>query len=118
LANLGAFIGGQTPQGQFGSISGAQGGAAPYSATGYQTPTINEGQATQQGVNNAFDLYNINAANQVNPFVAGLSGAANLAGTAFNLGYSPWNQPVVGANTSVVGAPANIDTSSMDNPWG
>lgn len=92
LANLGAFVNGQTPEGQFGSISGAQSGAAPQSNTGYSVPGINEGQAAGSGVNNAFDLYNIENQNTVNPFVAGLSGAANIAGTAFNLGYSPWNQ--------------------------
>lgn len=91
LANLGAFINGQTPENQFAAVTGAKNGAAPQNQTGYSVPTINEGQAASEGVSNAQSLYDIESANTINPFTAGLSGAAGLAGAAFNLGYSPYN---------------------------
>ena len=103
LANYGAFIGGQTPESQFSSLTGAQSGAAPTPNTGYSAPTLNEGQAAGQGVSNAFDLYNQNfnfQQNQVNPFTAGLSGLTGLLGTASNLGYDPFSS-----------------SSSSINPW-
>jgi hypothetical protein len=108
LANLGAYISGQTPESQFASLSGAQGGAAPYPNPNYTQPTLNQGQAAAQGVGNAFDLYNQNfnfQQNQVNPFVAGLSGLSNAAGTAFNLGWDPFS-----TNTSWA-------SGSGVNPW-
>ncbi|MDE2099792.1 MAG: hypothetical protein KGL39_21245 [Patescibacteria group bacterium] len=93
MANLGAFLTNTTPTAQFGSLSGAQTGAAPYPNTGYQAPTINEGQAASQGVQNAYGIYSGEynwANNQINPYIAGLNTAAAGAGTAFNLGYAPW----------------------------
>lgn len=93
LANLGAFVSGTNPTSQFSSLSGAQSTAAPYPATGYQVPTLNEGQAAQQGLQNAYDIYSANtnwANNSVNPYIAGLNLASNLGQTAVNLGYSPW----------------------------
>lgn len=106
LANLGAFINGQTPENQFAAVTGARGGAAPQNATGYNVPTINEGQAASEGVSNAQSLYGIESANTINPFTAGLSGAANLASGAFNLGYSPWNTGYYGAGTTNQYTPA------------
>jgi hypothetical protein len=94
LANLGAFENGQTPEAQFGSLSGAQNGAAPFTS-GYQnTAGIDTGSALQ-GINNANSIYSgqVNwAQTQANPWLAGLSTAAsgfNLAGNAGLFNTSP-----------------------------
>jgi hypothetical protein len=129
LADLGAFINGQTPTAEFSSLSGAQGGAAPTPNTGYQTPTLNEAQGAQSGINNANSLYGIAAQyqqSQANPYLAGLSNvlhagatAANLAGSyqpsSVNLATDPYylgNQ----SNTAPVGTPyigANQDIGGI-----
>lgn len=97
LANLGAFQNNQTPEAQFGSLSSAGNGAAPFTATNYQTPaTLNPQQATQTGVNFANTNY-ATAQNQANPWLAGLSigtGTLNLAG---NLGWQPFAAGAGGA---------------------
>ena len=101
MANLGAFINNQTPESQFGSLTGAQSGAAPTPQTGYSAPTLNEGSAASSGVSNAFDLYNQNfnwSNSQANPFTAGLSAATGAFNTASNLGYSPFSSAATGAN--------------------
>lgn len=90
LSNLGAAINGQNPTAQFASLSGAGNGAAPFTTTGSPyTPT--NGNAALNGVQNANSIYagNVNWANsQVNPFVAGMSGLANVAQGASALGYN------------------------------
>lgn len=94
MANLGAFISGQDPTAQFSSISGAQQQGAPNPNSGFNINPINEGQAAGQGINNALGIYQGQAdwsQGNANPYLAGLSTAAGAAGTAFNLGYSPWN---------------------------
>jgi len=94
MANLGAFISGQNPTAQFSSISGAQNQGSPYPNSGFGITPINEGQAAGQGINNALGIYQGQvdwSQNNANPYLAGLSTAAGAAGTAFNLGYSPWN---------------------------
>ena len=103
MANMGAFVNGQTPTAQFSQIGGAQGGAAPYPNTGYQSPTLNEGQAASQGINNALGIYQgqVDWSNsQVNPYMAGLNFASQGLQTASNLGafQSPY-YPSVGAQT-------------------
>lgn len=74
LADLGAFVGGRTPESQFQNLSGASQGAAPFTPA-QPGPTMPGGSA-QQG--NAYSVAgyqaNVNAANnQVNPWMAGLS---------------------------------------------
>jgi len=94
MANLGAFISGQNPTAQFSSISGAQNQGAPSPNSGFSVPGINEGQAAQQGINNSLGIYQGQvdwSQGNANPYLAGLSTAAGAAGTAFNLGYSPWS---------------------------
>lgn len=89
LANLGAFIGGETPTAQFRQLSGAGNGAAPFIGGGPNTQTTNP-NAAQQGVNNALTIYQGNtnwAQNQVNPYLAGLSTGVSAAGAAVNLGW-------------------------------
>ena len=81
LANYGAFINGQTPTAQFGQIGGAQGGAAPYSNTGYSTPTLNEGQGAAQGISQTYGLYGAQQ-QEANPYLAGLNFLSQGVGTA------------------------------------
>ena len=85
MQNLGAFINGQNPTAEFSSLSGAQNGAAPTPATGYQAPTLNEQQGAAQGIGQAqtgFAYQNELAQNTANPYLAGLSMAVNGIGTA------------------------------------
>lgn len=87
LSNLGAFNNGQNPTAQFGAVSGASNGAAPLWTGSPNTATTN-GNATVQGMEDAMSLYssNMNWANsQINPWMAGIAGAAsgiNLANKA------------------------------------
>lgn len=76
LSDLGAFQTGQSPLTEMGTVQSAGYGAAPYTGTNYTAPTVNEGQAGLQGINNAMDLYNTNlnwSQNTPNPYLAGLS---------------------------------------------
>lgn len=82
LSNLGNFINSQTPEAQFGSLSGAGQGSAPFNPGNVQSPSINT-NAGLQGLQNAADIYsgNVNwAANQANPWTVGLSSLAGGAG--------------------------------------
>lgn len=76
LSNLGAFVSGETPQAQFGQLSGAQAGAAPF--TFAQNLTGADPQAGQAGINFANNFFSQQQAlNQatVNPWIAGVQGA-------------------------------------------
>ena len=84
MANLGAFINGQTPTAEFGSLSGAQGGAAPENNTGYTTPGLNEASGASQGLNQAQGLFEANQ-QVANPYLAGLNIATNGISTANNI---------------------------------
>ena len=88
LSNLGNAINGQTPTAEFASLSGAQGGAAPFQTGNTQLPTLNP-NAALQGQQNAASIYsgNVNwSANQANPWTTGLSTAANSLGAFKSLG--------------------------------
>ena len=102
MANLGAFINGQNPVAEFSSLSGAQSGAAPANNTGYQTPTMNVGQAAGQGMSQANTLYGINQ-QQANPYLAGLNFASQGAQTASNLGWNPFSTPTPYTNNGTYG---------------
>lgn len=72
LANLGSFVGGRTPESQFGAISGQ--GAAPF-VPAQQAPTM-PGGAAAAGPAYSVSAYNAatNAATQqANPWMAGIS---------------------------------------------
>lgn len=87
MANLGAFLSGETPTAQFGQLSGAQAGIVPFN-TGAPLPGVNA-NAGWQGVDYANQLYGVQqqaAANTVNPWVAGLSGALQGVNSWLNLG--------------------------------
>ena len=88
LSNLGTFVGGQSPISEFSSLSGAQGGAAPFDPGQVFAPKLNP-NAGYQGMQNASQLYSgqVNWANsQVNPWVAGLSTGINALGAAKSMG--------------------------------
>jgi len=110
LSNLGAFVEGTTPTSQFKSLSNAGNGAVPFIGGGYN-PAATNPNAGGQGVNNALNIYSgkVNwSANQVNPWVAGITTAASTYGAASNLGWQPWqgggtNNNITWANS----APAN-----------
>lgn len=90
LENLSALVNGRTPQSQFRSLTGAQNGPTPM-VKGNALPTLpggTEAAAHSTALSNwrtqqAFD------ANQVNPWMVGLTSAINLAGAAGNAGYKP-----------------------------
>lgn len=89
LSNLGSAINGTTPEAQFGSLSGAQSGAAPFSPGTVSSPSLNP-NAALNGMQNAADIYsgNVNwAASQANPWTVGLSGLANTASALHNMGF-------------------------------
>lgn len=100
LSNLGTFVNGQSPVTEFGSLSGAQGGAAPFDPGQVAMPTLNP-NAGYQGMQDASQLYSgqVNWSNsQVNPWTFGLSTGINALGAARNMG-------AFGAKTAT---PANV----------
>lgn len=83
LTNLGAFISGETPTAQFAQLSGAQNGIAPFTSSG-PGPTTNP-NAGPQGIANANQFWSAQnqlSNSQVNPWIAGLSGAVSGWGLA------------------------------------
>jgi hypothetical protein len=82
MANLGAFINGQSPVTQFQSLSGAQQGAAPF-YQGQQLPGMNQGagNAAQQFETQAWNTQTGAEADQANPWMAGLSSLLTAYGT-------------------------------------
>lgn len=85
MSNVSNFLAGRTPQAQFGQLSGAQQGASP-NATAPSLPNFgNAGQ--DQAIQGASQQYATRvqaAADQVNPWLVGLSSAMNLAGTGIS----------------------------------
>lgn len=92
LSNLSNYISGQTPQSQFGELSGAQRGSTPL-AQAAPLPTTNP-NAGAQGAAAGVTNYGLNvqqALNTPNPWMAGISGVIgglNVAGAA---GYKPFS---------------------------
>lgn len=82
MSNVSNFLAGRTPQAQFGQLSGAQQGASP-NATAPSLPNFgNAGQ--DQAIQGASQQYATRvqaAADQVNPWLLGLSSAMSLAGS-------------------------------------
>jgi len=105
LSNLGAFLSGETPTAQFSQLSGASSGAVPFSAAP-NTTGVNA-NAGWQGVQNQQNLYGIQQQaqqNQVNPWVAGLSGAFQ--------GLNIW-----GALGGSLGGGAAANTGAVTGGW-
>lgn len=89
LSNVGAALAGQTPTAQFGQLSGAQGGAAPF----WQQSGINTNpNAGQQGAQYAMQGYQTQMdfqSKQANPWMAGIGLGMKAVGmglTAGNVG--------------------------------
>jgi hypothetical protein len=89
LSNLSSFINGQTPESQFGQLSGAQTGATPVTpAVPQQGANFNAGN---QGISGALQQFS-NQTNTPSNWTTGISGvlgAANTAAAAFNPIASP-----------------------------
>lgn len=83
LANLGAFIGGQTPESQFPSLSTAGTGAAPF-VPGQQQPTLpaNAGASGGPYSVSAYNAQVRQGLTQTPSWMAGLSAALNAGSTA------------------------------------
>jgi hypothetical protein len=91
LSNLGAAINGTTPEAQFGSLTSAGNGAAPFTSTGGINVSTNP-NAGLLGIQGANAIYagNVNWNNsQVNPFISGLQGGLGTLQTASALGWNP-----------------------------
>lgn len=87
LANLGAFTSGANPTAQFGSLTAT--GAAPMFQGSTNTASTNP-NAAAQGQNNALSLYSTNqnwANSQMNPYLAGISGATSAYSLAQKAGW-------------------------------
>lgn len=97
VSNIGAFLSGETPVAQFSQLSGAQTGAAPFTTSG---PLIGTNpNAGWQGVQNQQGVWNANQylqQNQVNPWVAGLSGALRGGAVAVGGGWNFGGAPATG----------------------
>lgn len=90
MANLGAFLSGETPTAQFGQLSGAQNGAAPF-FMGQPIPGVNM-NAGVQGMQNQFSAYLADAnyaSQQISPAFAGLG--MGLQGAAAATAWMPQN---------------------------
>lgn len=91
LSNLGNAINGQTPEAQFGSLSGAESGAAPFNTSGYTAAGMNP-NAGLNGMQNAASIYSGNVnwqTQQANPWTVGLSTLGNMAGASKSMGFQP-----------------------------
>lgn len=95
LANLSAFVNGQSPVTQFRSLSGAQSGPVPtYQGQGLaQMPSNTGNAATSSAVSNYGTAMNY-ASNQVSPWTAGLSGALNIGGALGQAGWKPLSKTI------------------------
>ena len=109
LSNLGAFQNGQTPEAQFGQLSAAGNGAAPFATPNYSTPAgLNPGAAAQTGIN--FANTNYQTSQQLaNPFLSGLTTGVNTFSALNNLGGA------LGNMTSAI-TPAYLDSLVNSNP--
>lgn len=111
LGNLGAFVNNQTPEAEFGQLSGAQNGAAPQNAPNYSTPAALNPNAASYGINFENQAYQTEQQN-ANPWLAGLSTLATGANTVGNiLNNNPGATPAPQPNFSTVAS-----YSALNNP--
>ena len=95
LANLSAFLRGETPTAQFSQLSGAQNGAVPFT----QAPQSNVGlnpNAGSQGANYAQNIYGTQVNSyqqQANPYLAGTGIGIQASGIWNQLSGAGGNQP-------------------------
>ncbi|MGA1785009.1 MAG: hypothetical protein ACO39R_06480, partial [Pontimonas sp.] len=87
FSNAGSFINGSTPQGQFGTLQAAQGGAAPYAPVSFQRGMGLDPKAGLAGQNFASNIFSTQAqiyqtsVNKPNPFMEVAGMAAGVAGS-------------------------------------
>lgn len=124
LSNLGAFVNGQTPEAQFGSVSAAGNGAAPFNAPNYSTPAQLNPGAGATGLNQANAIYGQQAGvyqNQSNPWLAGASLGVSGLNTLGNLGYNPWSTNTSPTGNGAFGLPSgqsfNLLNEAGVNPY-
>jgi hypothetical protein len=120
LANLGAYINGQTPEAQFGSVAGAGNGAVAFNGGQPNSASMNPNaglQAVQLG-NQVYQQQAQFAGNQANPFLAGLSGLGQAAGFA-NQAYTGYNnaanQQSVIDNAAAINYTPSIPSNAADS---
>lgn len=78
MANLGAFANSQTPEAEFGSLSGASNGAAPFNP-GQSLPTMpNNSMGAQQAALGSWQTQLQAVESQMNPWMGGLSSALGI----------------------------------------
>lgn len=118
LANLGAFANGTSPQAQFGSLSGAQNGAAPFNPVNYSNPaSLNMGQSAQAGINFANSIYQTNN-QQANPWLGAATTGINALGAYQNLGgQMPWVQTPMLSNTVGTNVGGTMITNQASATW-
>src|SRR5579862_1588898 len=120
LGNLGAFQNNQTPEAEFSSLSGAQGGAAPFNTGGYSNQAGINTESALQGILNANQLYSgqVNwAQSQINPWTAGLSTLGASSNLFAGLGYSPFSSPTTTyTGTPNVGGSLALGTTDLGGP--
>jgi hypothetical protein len=90
ISNLGAFVNKETPEGQFQTLSGAQGGPAPFvpgKPLAGQSP--NAGPAANSAALSGWGTEMAAQGNQANPWMAGLSTLLTGLGTAGKAGWKP-----------------------------
>lgn len=93
MANMASFLAGRTPQSQFASLSGGGAGASPMPTMG-GLPGVDP-NLMQNAQNAGLQQYSQGvraAANQVNPWFAGLSAAINGVNTAGAAGVKPFGR--------------------------
>lgn len=86
LANLSAFMRGQTPQSEFKSLSGAQQGPTPFDPGQALPLSPDNSRGAQAAAINSWQTQMNAAANQTNPWMAGLSALLNIGGAAVKAG--------------------------------
>ena len=89
LGNLGAFVNNTTPEAEFGSVSSAGAGAAPYNPVNYSGTAAPGESGAATGLNFANTTYAQQsgyANQQANPWLSGLTTGVNGLGAAAKLG--------------------------------
>ncbi len=89
IGNLSSLVTGQTPESEFSSLSGAQGGATPFYQGQQLSQLPNTGNGAQSAALQSWQTQMQSAENQVNPWMAGLSTLLAGGNAAANLGYRP-----------------------------
>ncbi len=112
LSNLGSFVNGQTPTAQFGSLSGAGNGAAPFTTTGgvNQSTNPNAGLAGIVDANNKYAFQ----ASQISPWAAAASGGINAL-QAYQ-SYTGGNNPFLNNGGIYTNPNVNAAPSAPNNP--